>query len=114
MDPLGFALENFNAIGQWRSLGVAGETIDASGALPDGTAFDGVEGLRSALMASDRFLETLTEKLMTYALGRGVEYYDRPAVRKIVSDAAEDDHRLSAFIIGVVESVPFTQRRAGA
>ena len=114
MDPLGFALENFNAIGQWRTLGSAGETIDASGEMPDGTSFANVEGLRSALMSDDQFLQTMTEKLMTYALGRGVEHHDLPTVRQIVRDAADADYRLSAFIMGVVESVPFTMRRAGA
>jgi hypothetical protein len=114
MDPLGFSLENFNAIGQWRTLGAAGETIDAYGAMPDGTGFDGVAGLKAQLIASDQFLETMTEKLLTYALGRGVEYYDMPAVRQIVREAADDDYRMSSFIIGVVESVPFRMRRTGA
>jgi hypothetical protein len=112
MDPLGFALENFNAIGQWRTLGDAGEPIDAAGALPDGTPFDGVDGLRDALLSSDLFLTTLTEKLMTYALGRGVEYYDMPAVRAIVRDAAESDYRLSSLILGIVESPAFRLRGA--
>jgi hypothetical protein len=114
MDPLGFSLENFNAIGQWRTLGAAGETIDAYGAMPDGAVFDGVAGLKAQLIASDQFLETLTEKLMTYALGRGVEYYDMPAVRQIVRDAADDNYRMSSFIMGIVESVPFRMRRTGA
>ena len=114
MDPLGFSLENFNAIGQWRTLGDAGEAIDAYGAMPDGTAFDGVAGLRAQLMSSDQFLLTLTEKLMTYALGRGVEYYDMPAVREIVRDAANDDYRMSSFIMGIVQSVPFRMRSTGA
>ena len=104
MDPLGFALENFNAIGQWRTLGDAGEPIDAAGALPDGTPFQGVDGLRQALLSSDLFLTTLTEKLLTYALGRGVEYYDMPTVRAILRDAADDDYRFSALILGIVES----------
>jgi hypothetical protein len=114
MDPLGFALENFDAVGRWRTLGDAGEAIDASAALPDGTRFDGIEGLKQALLSSDLFLLTMTEKLMTYALGRGVEYYDMPAVREVVDQAAEDDYRLSAFIMGVVDSVPFRMRRTGS
>lgn len=114
MDPLGFSLENFNATGQWRTIGDAGEAIDAAGAMPDGTEFSGVEGLRAQLLDSELFLETLTEKLLTYALGRGVEYYDMPAVRRIVRDAAENDYRMSSFIIGVVDSVPFRMRRTGA
>jgi hypothetical protein len=113
MDPLGFSLENFNAIGQWRTLGDAGETIDAVGAMPDGTAFEGVEGLRAQLISSDQFLETMTEKLLTYALGRGVEYYDMPAVRQIVRDSADKNYRMSSFIMGVVDSVPFRMRRTG-
>ena len=107
MDPLGFALESFNATGQWRTLGDAGEPIDAGGALPDGTPFEGVDGLRNALLSSELFLQTLTEKLMTYALGRGVEYYDMPTVRAIVRDAAGDDYRFSSLILGVVESPTF-------
>jgi hypothetical protein len=114
MDPLGFSLENFNAIGQWRTLGDAGEAIDAAGAMPSGAGFDGVEGLKAQLISSDQFLETMTEKLLTYALGRGVEYYDMPAVRRIVRDAAADDYRMSSFIMGVVDSVPFRMRRTGA
>ena len=114
MDPLGFGLENFNATGQWRTLGDAGESIDASGELPDGTAFVGAEGLREALLSSDLFVQTLTEKLMTYALGRGVEAHDMPGVRRIVRAAALDDYQLSAIIMGVVESVPFRMRRSGA
>ena len=110
MDPLGLSLENFDAVGKWRTLGEAGTPIDATGALPDGTPFEGPEGLRQALLSSDLFVVTLTEKLMTYALGRGLEYYDAPAVRAIVRNAAEDDYRLSSLIMGVVESLPFQMR----
>jgi hypothetical protein len=112
MDPLGFALENFDAVGRWRTLGDAGEPIDAAGALPDGTPFEGVEGLRQALLSSDLFLTTLTEKLLTYALGRGVEYYDMPTVRAIVREAAASDHRFSAFVLGIVDSPAFRMRSA--
>jgi hypothetical protein len=110
MDPLGFALENFDAVGKWRTLGDAGEAVDAAGTLPDGTAFASLAEFREALLSSDLFVTTLAEKLMTYALGRGVEPYDMPAVRKIVRDAAADDYRFSAFVAGVVQSVPFTMR----
>ena len=113
MDPLGFALENFDAIGRWRETSEAGRPIDASGALPDGTAFDGVAGLRNHLSAQrDDFVSTVTEKLLAYALGRGVEYHDRPAIRKIVRDAAASDHRWSSLIRGIVASVPFQMRRS--
>jgi hypothetical protein len=110
MDPLGFSLENFDAVGRWRTLGDAGESIDAIGAMPDGTEFDGVAGLREALLSSDLFVTTMTEKLLTYALGRGVTAHDMPAVRKIVRDAAEDDYRFSRFLTGVVRSDAFTMR----
>jgi hypothetical protein len=114
MDPLGFALENFNAVGQWRTLDDTGETIDASGALPDGTAFEGVAEFRTALLSSDLFVTTLTEKLMTYALGRGVEHYDMPAVRAIVRETAANDYRFAAFVTGIVQSPPFQMRRSGS
>ena len=110
MDPLGFSLENFDAIGRWRTVGDAGEAIDAKGVTPDGSEFEGVDGLRSALLSSDLFLITMTEKLMTYALGRGIEPYDMPTVREIVRDAAEDDYRFWTFIVGVVESPAFRMR----
>ncbi len=111
MDPLGLALENFDAVGKWRALDESGGPIDASGAMPDGTKFDGPDGLRQALLGSDRFVMTLTEKLMTYALGRGVAYYDEPAVRDIVRNASRDDYRVVTLIRGVVQSVPFQMRR---
>ena len=114
MDPLGFGLENFNAVGQWRTIGDAGEPIDAAGTLPDGTPFASVDELRDALLASDAFVTTLTEKLLTYALGRGVEHYDQPAVRKIVRQAAAEDYRFSALVKGVVRSAPFRMRRAAS
>jgi hypothetical protein len=110
MDPLGFALENFNGIGRWRTV-EAGTPIDASGTLPDGTKFDGPTELRRALLLQhDAFVRTATEKLLTYALGRGLEHYDMPAVRRIVRDAAPDA-RWSAMILGIVRSVPFQMRR---
>jgi len=112
MDPLGFALENFDAIGQWRSIGESQEPIDASGALPDGTAFQGPAGLRQVLLGQQQeFVGTLTEKLLTYAIGRGLEYSDMPAVRAIAREAAASDNRLSSVVLGIVRSVPFQMRR---
>jgi hypothetical protein len=113
MDPLGLSLENFDAVGKWRTLGESSTRIDASGALPDGTRFEGPAGLRAALLSSNRFVATLTEKLMTYALGRGLEHYDAPAVRAILKDASRDDYRVTTLIAGVVQSTPFRMRRAG-
>lgn len=111
MDPLGFALENFDAIGQWRSSGESQEPIDASGALPDGTAFRGPVGLRQVLLGQQQeFVGTLTEKLLTYAIGRGLEYSDMPAVRAIAREAASDN-RLWSVVLGIVRSVPFQMRR---
>ena len=110
MDPLGFALENFDAIGRYRTIGDAGEAIDAAGTLPDGTSFDGVNGLRDSLLSSDLFVTTMTEKLLTYATGRGVEHYDMPAIRTIIREAAKQDLRFSALIVGIVNSAPFRQR----
>ena len=112
IDPAGFALENFDAIGRWRTADESFNSIDATGVLPDGTAFDGVAELRAALVRRpDRFVTTVTEKLLTYALGRGLEYYDMPATRKIVNDAADDDYRFQTLILGVVHSYPFLNRR---
>ena len=114
MDPLGLALENFDAVGRWRTLGEGSAPIDATGSTPDGHKFDGVTGLRQALLGNDRFITTLTEKLMVYALGRGLEYYDQPAVRAIVRGTKPEDHRLSSIIAGIVRSEPFRMRRAGS
>ena len=111
MDPLGFALENFDPIGRWRDAD-GGVPIDASAALPDGSTVDGPAAFRRALLArSEAFVGNFTEKLMTYALGRGVEHYDAPAVRRIVREAAAADYRWSALVLGVVESAPFRMRR---
>src|SRR5262249_54907757 len=108
MDPIGFALENYDAVGQWRASD-AGGAINASGKLPDGTTFDGPAGLSQLLLTRyrDDFVRTATEKLLTYALGRGVEYYDFPTVRAIDREAARDDYRVSSWILAVVKSVPF-------
>jgi len=112
IDPAGFALDNFDAIGRWRTVDESFNAIDASGALPDGTAFNGVTDLREALARRpERFATTATEKMLTYALGRGLEYYDMPAVRKIVAQAGADGYRWQAIIVGIVKSYPFVTRR---
>ena len=111
LDPLGFALENFDAVGQWQDETVDGLPIDAAGILADGTAVDGPVALRAALLAKpDVFAGTVAEKLLIYALGRGLEPADMPVVRSIVRNAAKDDYRLSAIILGVVDSLPFQMR----
>ena len=114
MDPLGLALESYDAVGHLRAVrGASNEAIDVSGVMPDGTEFAGATGLREVLMSrSDQFIETATEKLLTYALGRGVEYYDAPAVRTILQDAAVRDHAFSSIVLGIVKSTPFQMRRA--
>ena len=114
MDPLGFALENYDAIGEWRSKDrYAGTVIDASGKLVDGTPVNSPADLRKALMKRpEQFVQTMTEKLMTYALGRSVEYYDMPAVRAIVRNAARDNYRFSSIVMGIVRSAPFQMRKA--
>ncbi len=112
MDPVGLSLENFDAVGRWRDIEV-GQPIDATGGLPDGSEFRGVAGLEKALLdRPDLFVTTLTEKLLTYALGRGVEEFDAPAIRKIVSDAKADDYQFSTLILGITRSVPFQMRKA--
>ena len=112
MDPLGFALENFDGVGRWRAKD-AGSPIDASGRLPDGTTFTGPAELKKMLAGphADEFINTVVEKLLTYALGRGLEYYDKPAVRSITRQAAQDDYRLSALVTAIAESTPFQMRR---
>jgi len=113
MDPLGLSLENFDAIGQWRTTD-AGHAIDASGVLLDGTKVNGPRDLRQALMAQKtQFAKAVTEKLLTYALGRGIEYYDAPAVRAIDRSAAADGDRWSSLILATVKSAPFQMRTAG-
>jgi hypothetical protein len=110
MDPLGLSLENFDAIGQWRTTD-AGHAIDASGVLLDGTKVKGPRELRQALVAQKtQFVKTVTSKLLTYALGRGLEYYDAPTVRAIDRAAAADDYRWSAIILGIVKSTAFQMR----
>jgi cytochrome c551/c552 len=112
MDPLGFALENYDGVGKWRSKD-AGSVIDPSGKLPDGTVFEGPAGLKKILMTRDKdaFVETVAEKMMIYALGRGLESYDMPSVRIVAREAARNDYRMSALIAAVVKSTPFQMRR---
>jgi len=112
MDPLGFALDNFDAVGRWRARETeANIPIDASGALPDGTKFQGPIELRNILMSHpEQFVTTVTEKMLTYALGRGVEYYDEPAIRAIIRSAAASNYRWSALVLGIAKSVPFQMR----
>jgi hypothetical protein len=111
MDPLGLSLENFDAIGQWRTTD-AGTPINASGVLLDGTSVDGPSALRRALVAQrEQFVRAVTSKLLTYAIGRGLEYYDAPAIRGIVRAAADDDYKWSSMILALVKSPPFLMRR---
>jgi hypothetical protein len=113
LDPLGFALDNFDAVGEWRTLGEDGRPIDASGVLADGTKVNGPVDLRNAILSRPNvFVGTMTEKLMTYALGRGLDYNDMPAVRTIVHNAASNDYRFSSLVLGVVKSTPFEMRRS--
>ena len=115
IDPTGFALEGFDAIGRYRRVDEWFNEIDTSGILPDGTSFDGAAELREALVQHpERFVSTFTEKLMTYALGRGLEYYDMPAVRKIVREAEVSGYGIQSIIIGIVNSYPFQHRRSEA
>ena len=111
MDPIGFSLENYDVVGKWRRE-FAGQPIDASGLLPDGNTFDGPDGLQGLLLERpDDLVGTITEKLMRFALGRSLEYYDMPEVRAVVRAASEGDYRWSSIILGVVESTPFQMRR---
>jgi mono/diheme cytochrome c family protein len=115
MDPLGFALENFNAVGQFRVNDPDTQTpIEAAGQLPDGTAINGPDDLRKALVdrPDHQFVQALTENLMTYALGRSLDYHDMPTVRRIVRDASKDDYRFKAIVLGVVSSDAFRKREA--
>jgi mono/diheme cytochrome c family protein len=111
MDPLGFALENYDGIGKWRDTGESNVRIDASGTLPDGSKFQGPAELRTLLRSRrDEFVGTVTTKLLTYALGRGVEYYDLPTVRQIMREAASSDYHWSSIVLGIVKSMPFQVR----
>jgi len=112
MDPLGMGLENFDAIGKWRTTD-AGQPIDSSGTLPDGRSFRGPVEMRQTLLGDKKaFAECLTEKLMTYALGRGIEPYDRPDVQQIVARVADDDYRFSRLVLEIVNSLAFQKQEA--
>jgi hypothetical protein len=111
IDPVGFALENFNPIGQWRENGADGAPIDAAGTLADGSKVDGPAALRQVILSRpDAFVTTLTERILTYALGRGVEPSDMPVVRSIVKQAAPTNYRLASIVTGIVKSAPFQMR----
>jgi hypothetical protein len=113
MDPIGFSLENFDATGAWRARDESNAAVDASGVLVDGTKVDGPVALRKALLSRpETFATTLTEKLMIYALGRGVQYSDMPSVRRVVHEAARNDYRFSSLILGIAKSAPFQMKRA--
>jgi mono/diheme cytochrome c family protein len=113
MDPLGLALENFDAVGRLRQRSESGEQIDATGALPDGTPFNGPQELRALLLENpERFVNTLTDRLLTYALGRGLQYHDAPTVRAIARGSAKHEYRFSDLILGIVQSAPFQMRRS--
>jgi hypothetical protein len=114
LDPLGFALENFDGVGAWREVErFAGTPVDATGELPDGTKLASPDDLRRALLRRpEHFVQTLTEKLMMYALGRTVESYDMPVVRAIVDAAGRDDYKFSSIVMGIVRSQPFQMMKA--
>jgi hypothetical protein len=114
LDPLGYALENFDAVGRWRVKDrEAGTPIDSSGILADGTPVDGPVALRQALLARpDQFVQTLTERLMTYGLGRSLDHRDMPTIRRIVRGARAEDYRFSAIMLGIVTSDQFLMQSA--
>jgi hypothetical protein len=114
-DPIGFALENFNEIGGWRTVSEGGVPLNTAVVLADGTKVDGVRDLRSALTKNpEAFVQTFTEKLLIYALGRGVTWQDMPAIRHILNGAQPQDYRFSALVLGIVNSVPFEMRMRSA
>jgi hypothetical protein len=111
IDPPGFALENFNSVGQWRDKGADGAPLDVAGILADGSKVSGPVALRNAIASRpDAFVTVVTEKMLTYALGRGLEPSDMPVVRRIVKKAAQNNYRLSSIVMGIVESAPFQMR----
>jgi len=113
MDPIGLSVENFDAVGRWRNRDTDDSQVDATGSLPSGVTFTGVDGLKKALLDHpDAFVATASEKLLTYAVGRGLDYYDAPTVRAIVRDARNKNYRFSSLIGGVVKSTPFQMRRS--
>ena len=115
MDPIGFALENFDAVGRWRTISESGEKIDASGVLPDGTKFNGPAELRAMLVKNrEQFVAVVAEKLLVYALGRGLEYQDAPAIRQMVHRSEETNYSFESLVLGLVKSTPFTMKRSSS
>ena len=113
IDPLGFALENFDATGRWRDVDERYAPVDTSGTLPDGTPFSSISEFRAAVLRRpELFAATLTQRMLTYALGRAPEYYDMPTVRRIVREAAPGGFRLADLIVAIVKSDPFLKRAA--
>ena len=111
VDPVGFALENFDSVGNWRDTGADGAPLDVAGILADGSKVSGPAALREAILSRpDAFVTVVTERMLTYALGRGLEPGDMPVVRRIVKKAAQNDYRLSSIVMGIVESAPFQMR----
>jgi hypothetical protein len=114
MDPIGFALENFDAVGQWRDHD-GSNALDVSSKLPDGTVVDGVAGVKQLILKDpQRFVGAMTEKLLMYSIGRNVQYFDAPAVIKIVRDAAAGDYKFESLVLGVAKSAPFQMRTVKA
>jgi len=114
MDPIGFAMENFDAVGQWRDQD-AGKAIDVSSKLADGTVVDGVAGVKQLILKDpQRFVAAMTDKLLMYGIGRNVQYFDAPAVRKIVREAAAGDYKFESLVLGVAKSAPFQMRTVKA
>jgi len=114
IDPLGFSLENFDAIGGWRTVDESGKPVDATGTTVSGAKLEGLSGLRALLLEQpEQFPRTVTEKLLAYAVGRRLDYYDRPAVRTIVRNAAAQDYRWSSLILGIVKSATFLMGTSG-
>jgi hypothetical protein len=110
MDPVGFPMENFDAIGHWRTKD-NGDPVDASGALPDGTRVDGAASMMAALAAHpEQFVRTMASMMLTYAVGRGLEYYDMPVVRTVARDTAKNNYRFSELVLGIVKSPPFQMK----
>jgi hypothetical protein len=113
IEPYGVALENFDAVGRWRTINENGEPVDASTELVNGTKFEGLDGLRNIILANkDQFVQTATNRLLTYAVGRGLDYYDMPTIRKIVKQSAPSNYNFSTLVVNVVKSMPFQMRKA--
>jgi hypothetical protein len=111
MDPIGFALENYDAVGRWRDRD-AGKPLDVKSTLADGREVDGIEGVKKLILSDpERFVTALTEKLLMYAIGRNVQYYDAPALRQIVRQSRAANYKFSSLVLGVVNSVPFQMRQ---